>query len=250
MPVLSLAALLRTHKHGFLQSYSGAPRPHPSSQSAGHHSRVEKAPPPEVSPSRHLQVPAPDTALMFAAGEELSLRARRLDQPLSILILHLHDLPELELVFGSHAAEEVVDEAMTQLMAIAGDKGFAARTASDMFTLLMPMQAEVMVKAIQARLGKPCCIDFEFEGQDILLVPELMVRTVDATESVRDTYWRLCQDVAYAHCEKHRPQRKARCEHESRTAPAERRPTPIVEKDIPTFFPPLPATIPVPLYSR
>lgn len=250
MPVLSLATLLRTHKRGFLQSYAGAPRPHPSSIGAGQHSRVEKAPPPEVSPSRHLQVPDPDTALMFAAGETMSLRARRLHHPLSILMLHMHDLSELELVFGPDATEEVVGEALTQLMSIAGDKGFAARTAADMFTLLMPMQAEVMVKAIQARLGKPCCIDFEFEGQDIFLVPEMMVRTVDASESVRDAYWSLCKDIVDAHCEKHRPQRIARCERESRTVPAKRRPAPIVEKDIPTFFPPLPATIPVPLYSR
>jgi len=250
MPVLSLATLLRTHKHGFLQSYFGAARPHPPSKGAGQHPRVEKAPPPEVSPSRHLQVPAPDTAWMFAAGEKMSLKARRFQQPLSILMLHLHDLPELELAFGPDAAEEVVDEAMTQLMAIAGDKGFAARTAPDMFSLLMPFQAEVMVKAIQARLGKPCCIDFEFEGQDILLVPEVMVRTVEATESVREAYWSLCKDIVDAHCEKHRPQGITRRERQSRTVPARRRPPPIVEKDIPTFFPPLPATIPVPLYSR
>jgi hypothetical protein len=186
---------------------------------------------------------------MFAAGEKMALKARRLHQPLSILMLHLHDLPELELVFGSDGAEEVVGGAMTQLMAIAGDKGLAARTASDMFTLLMPMQAEVMVKAIQAKLGKPCCIDFEVEGQDILMVPEVMVRTVDAGESVRDAYRSLCRAIV-EHGEKHRPQRTAHCERALRTVPAERRPMRIVGKDIPTFLPPLPETVPVPLYSR
>jgi hypothetical protein len=143
-----------------------------------------------------------------------------------------------------------MDEALTQLMGIAGDSGFAARTAPDMFTLLMPMQAQAMVMAIQARLGKPCCIDFELEGREILLVPEVMVRSVGATESFRAAYATLCKDIIDARSGKQRPHRTPCHVGASRADAAEGRPAPVREKDMRTFFPAMPATIPVPLYAR
>lgn len=246
MTILSLGALLGTHRYGFFQSYCGAERPHLSGPIAGQHSGAEKAPAREASRARDLRVPAADAASMLAAGEKMLVNARRLDRPLSVLVLHLPDLPEVELVFGSDAAGQVMDVVMTHLMNIAKANGFASRTAPDMFTLLMPVQAEVVVTAIHARLGKPCCIDFELDGQEILVVPEVMVRTVEGTESVRSVYSGLCKkiDASYG---TPLPHRKASCEREVRTVPVEPRPRPPVEKDIPTFFPPLPATIPVPL---
>ena len=248
MPVLSLAPFLRATKFGFLHGHPGTSRWNRlRNSSAGAANAVSQ----QESDSRYLQIPEPDGDALRLAGEVMLRSARRARRSLSILVMQLHDLPELELVFGCAAADEATDEAITQLTRIAARKGLVVRTAHDTFTLLMPdTSAEALADAIHAGLGTPCCIEFELEGEEILLVPEVMVRAVGATESVGDAYETSCRDIARARRDEKQRRNHLRIERESHTRPMRLRPKPAPDKDMPTFLRPLPPTTAVPTGPR
>lgn len=183
-----------------------------------------------------------------------------------MLMLQLYDLPELELVFGTDAVQEVSDRAMAALEGVAGRTGFAVRTAPDTFALLMPdAKAEEVLRALQDRLGKPCCIEFELAGAEILTLPDVLARAVSDTETVEDAYESLRRDIGNAREAEARRQDYLRRERESHTRPPhlttrdmpnEAAPKKTVPKeakrikDIPAFHAALPPTIPIQLGVR
>lgn len=244
----SLTSFFHAQKSDFLQSQrSGNQESHPANirDTQG---GTGKAPSLESSNHECLEVPEPDMQSMLVAGKELLRRARGAKQCLNMLVMAVHDLAELELVFGRAAAAEAIDEVLTQLTHIAGRNGLAVRTAPDVFTLLMPaISVEALLRALQRTLGKPCCIEFELEGQEILLVPDVMVRPIEDSDSVEGAYRKLCEDIADTRWRRRPRDRDAAGERDSHTPAQELHARVMPTKDIPTFYPPLPATIPIPL---
>ncbi len=175
----------------------------------------------ESLPSQALQGPAADKHAMCETGEQMLRSARERDEPLSILVLELFDLPELQLVFGEEAACEAVNSVMIELKQVSGTKGFVARADPDTFVLLMPgAKSEDVMQSLRERLGKACCIEFEVAGEEIVEVPDVMARTLSATDTVEESY-RMMRNVMEA------DRRLEECrrlhllrERESYTAPA------------------------------
>ena len=79
-----------------------------------------------------------DRELLGVAGEKLLRTARSLGQTPALAVLQIDDLPELELVFGRAAVDQVIEAVMTKLTRAAAHIGLVARTAPDTFALLMP----------------------------------------------------------------------------------------------------------------
>jgi GGDEF domain-containing protein len=189
-----------------------------------------------------------DRQTMRAVGARMLRVTRSRNQALSVLVLQLYDLPELQLVFGTGAAAQLVDEAVSSLLDIAGHEGFATRTGPNVFTLLMPgADAETVLDALHTKLGTPCCIEFELDGDEILSVPEVAVRTVGVAESVEDVCEAISRDIAKAREHEERRRKYLRRERESHTGAVRLQPKTAAEIKRQTYWPPLPATIPVPM---
>jgi GGDEF domain-containing protein len=201
---------------------------------------------------------AADKDVLCVMGEKMLRTARRLHQPLSVIVLQLYDLPELELVFGPRAAQEVVAKTMAELIHLSPRKGFAAHVHPDTFALLMPhKEADAALLAVEARLGKPCALELNVNGEELVLLPEVMVDAVAGTESVQEAYERLCRDIAKARLWEQRRQKYLRRERESHTRPVDlyrakpqTAPKTVWDKRAPAFFPQFPATIAMPMGAR
>lgn len=198
----------------------------------------------------------PELESLDVEGERMVRAARRRDRRSGLLVLKLSDLPELELVFGREAADEVVDDLMTELAELAGRTGLAVRTAPDTFALLIPgLEGTEVHRALQARLGKACCIEFELDEEEVLAVPEIMARTIGETQTVRAAYETMCAEIETEHRLEESRRDYLRREREAHTVPME---LPLARPHMPQlsdqpafgFYPTLPATIPVPMGLR
>lgn len=198
---------------------------------------------------------------MFKVGEEMLRQSRRDNQPLSVLVFGLRDLPELECVFGSRVAKKAVAKMTAKLERMATSKGLALRTDPTIFTVLLPGVGRDSARAgIHAMLGQPCCIEFDAGDDEIVLVPEFMVQTVCDTESLQEVYEGLCSDI------KQSPLHRAASPEISGAAagvslrtsgPMELQvtrltapPRPRPPKPFQAVYSPMPATIPMPMGCR
>lgn len=181
-------------------------------------------------------------------GEKMLRKARAASQPLSMVVMQVYDLPEVELVFGGAGAARAIHQVMTQLTRAAICNGILARSAVDTFALLVPgIGTEATVAAIYAQFGKPCVIEFESDGHEVLLVPDVRVHTFQAGESFQQFYERVCRLIA-----KERGREELRCDYIRREREAYTRPMglplrPCSEPSREVYYPVLPATVPVPM---
>jgi hypothetical protein len=159
--------------------------------------------------------PAPDLKALRAAADALRRRGA-----VSMLVMQVADIVELELLFGPDAVEEVVEEVLAQLTRAAGGRGRALRTGPDTFVLLMPgAAADELVRAVQAGLGRTRCIELELDGEEIILVPDVMARTVGKGEAVAAAYESVCGDLARLRADEQQRREYLRRERESHSRP-------------------------------
>lgn len=195
---------------------------------------------------------------MFKVGEEMLRQSRRDNQPLSVLVFELRDLPELECVFGSRVAKKAVAKMTAKLERMATSKGLALRTGPTIFTVLLPGVGRDSARAgIHAMLGQPCCIEFDAGDDEIVLVPEFMVQTVCDTESLQEVYEGLCSDIKQSPLTEQRRQKYLERQRESHSGPMELQvtrltapPRPRPPKPFQAVYSPMPATIPMPMDCR
>lgn len=192
--------------------------------------------------------PPADLALLRSEGEKVLRAARARGQAPALAVLQIDDLPELELVFGRAAVDEVMAAVTAGLSRTAVGRGLVARTAADTFALLMPGGgAGAAIAALQARFGKPCTIEIAFGRDDILVVPDVMVHALAPHETVAQAYDDLCRYIAKARKHGRRvcdgAPRRAACGSLGTGSPA----AAATGASAPQYCPPWPETIPVPL---
>jgi GGDEF domain-containing protein len=195
----------------------------------------------------------------FAAGEALLRHARRAGEPLSVMVLELNDLPELECVFGRRVADQLAAITCAKLRRMAGSQGLARRTGPTTFAVLMPdLDIDDVLDAMFDEFGRSCAVELEADGDEVVLVPEFKVQTVRESGSVQGAYETLCHDIANARADKQRYLRGLERERESHSRPMElrpqaprARPDPLAGSKAPRqFLPPVPPTMPVPMGRR
>jgi GGDEF domain-containing protein len=194
-----------------------------------------------------------DQDAMFKIGNEMLCRSSGNHQPLSVVVFDLSDLPELECIFGIQAAMEIIAETAARLQGLAARNGLAVRTGARVFTVLLPgVGYDEALDLIGAALGRPCCIELEASGDEIMLVPEFMVRTVfGRAVSLRETFESLCRDIAQTRLDVERRNKYLKRERESHSRPMKLQGTKARPRNISQLaYPPIPATIPVPMGTR
>ena len=180
-------------------------------------------------------------------------RLRGNHQPLSVVVFDISDLPELECVFGLQAAKEIIAQTAAALQRLAARRGLAVQTAPTVFTVLLPgVGRDAALDVVRAALGRPCCIELDAGGHEIVLVPDFLVKTVfgDAA-SLREIYESLCQDMAHTRLKEERRDKYLARERESHSRPLKMQATKASPRTIPQGgYPEGPATMPVPMGAR
>lgn len=192
-----------------------------------------------------------DTQAMLAAGARLVARARRDDEPLSMAVFDVSDLPELETVFGAQVASEVMTQVVSRLQGLASSKGLVMRTDATVFTVLMPgCGRDRAHQAIESSMGSPCCIELDADEHEIVLVPDFKVHTMRPDSGpLAGVYADLRRDISQAQKLERRRQRYLQRERESHTRPMELgagSPAAATAADSKAYTPAL-ATMPMPL---
>lgn len=137
---------------------------------------------------------------VVAAGNRMLKAGRGDERPLTLAVVELSDLPEVHSLFGRDAAGQITRRMAVRLQAIATDRGLAERTGATQFTVLLPgMEAATARRALRAVFGEAGCIEYECDGNELLLLPEFHVAQVpEHHASILETYASACAGVAKA----------------------------------------------------
>jgi GGDEF domain-containing protein len=188
---------------------------------------------------------------MLDAASRLATRTRRDNQPLSIVVFDLKDLPELESVFGADVAKEVMSQVVLRLQDLASARGLVMRTDATVFTVLMPgFGRDRAHEAIERCMGSPCCIELDAAEHELVLIPDFKVHTVRPDSGpLAGVYTDLRRDIHDAQKQERRRQRYLQLERESHTRPMDLRADsasrPVLEDRV--VYRPADPTIPMPL---
>ena len=118
-------------------------------------------------------------AALHQFGDTMIADAQAAGHPLTVLVFEQADLPELHALFGSEAARTVTAKFNQKLQALAGARGLAIRSDATTWTVLLPgLDNAQAVDAVERVFGRSLAVDVECEGEEILLVPTMEVRTV------------------------------------------------------------------------
>lgn len=198
-----------------------------------------------------------ETDFFFERGEELLRRSRRHTLPLGLLVFELDDLPEFQVVFGQSLAAAVLAETTASLRCVATSSGQVAWTTPTTLTVVAPgVTGEQLAIDLEATLGVGCCIEFETDDAEVILVPEFRVLTLGATESLKQAYATACRDITKARIATQRRDHYLTRERESHSQPAPLKAAVTMGSAPPKLpdhfraYAPVPATIPVPFGSH
>jgi GGDEF domain-containing protein len=127
---------------------------------------------------------------MLAQGEALLARARTGDEAFAMAIFDFADLPEARSIYGAEVRDLLLQKVVRELRAVAGKRGVVGRTGKTEFTLVFPgLDTDDTLHAIRACLGRPASVEFERFGEEIVLVPDLLVQAA-ATDAFGHSFER------------------------------------------------------------
>ena len=210
----------------------------------------------------------PDKRAVTARIHERLVRSARDKQPMTVIVFAINDLPQVESVFGASVARDVLAHVSDKLERMAGRAGLAVRTAATEFTVLLPWADRVRaVRTVDSIFGRPCRVEFEKDHDEILVLPDFEVSTLDCdSASIDATYQKLRGRIAQArlHRQQRRPDEDGMAQGEpaekpahAAAAPAHVKPAPVrlaaPAKAAPLLearnfsYAPIPPTIPMPV---
>jgi len=129
-------------------------------------------------------------------GGKLLARARRAGRPLSVVVFEFDDLQEAHAIYGPALGRTLLAGVARQLEAAAGGYGVAARTGKTQFSLALPgLDRDEALAAVQGVFGQACCIEFDADGDEIVLVPEVLADAVPDIGSIGDCQRQLAADL-------------------------------------------------------
>lgn len=196
-----------------------------------------------------------DACAAFRRGDEFLQRWRRDRVTVTVLLFELHDLAELECVFGSGAAREAIEQATTRLERIAGRQGSVLRTGPTLFTVLLPdTDKEDALDLLRGAFGQSCSLELEADGEDVVLVPEFALRILSTeTLPLVDVHHGLCCEIRQGRAREQQRQEYLQRERESHSRPMTLSDAPeLLPERAPQAepYPRIPMTMPVPLGRR
>jgi GGDEF domain-containing protein len=134
---------------------------------------------------------------VIIAGDRLLARLRQRQQPLSLAVVELSDIADVQELFGPAVAESIMGRLAAKLRSLATSRGLVARTGQTQFSLLLPgLEAHEALLALRTAFGETGWL--EHEGRDeLVLLPDLQVDAVGPEHSsVEAVYVSLCAAIA------------------------------------------------------
>ncbi|HEX7888413.1 MAG TPA: hypothetical protein VF522_03555 [Ramlibacter sp.] len=161
-------------------------------------------------------------AALHQFGDTMIADAQAAGRPLTVVVFEQADLPELHVLFGSEAARTVTAKFNQQLQALAGSRGLAMRSDATTWTVLMPGLDHAQAKSeVERVFGPSLAVDVESEGEEILLVPTMEVRTVvRGAAPMRRIYQEMRGRIAGTLQRQQRREEVLRAERERHSRPA------------------------------
>jgi GGDEF domain-containing protein len=191
----------------------------------------------------------------FAAGDRMLRAAANAGSPITVVLVELHDLPELEYLFGARVARTAVAKTSASLRQMAGGNGLVLQIDAMTSAVLLPeLEAEGARARMHSSFGRLCCVEFESDGEDIVLVPDVALKTVEGKSvSFERLYRALRKELEDTRAQAQRRDRYLQRERESHSRPMElaaangsrRTPAAAVAGEI---YPRIPHTIAMPLH--
>src|SRR6185369_12671247 len=162
-----------------------------------------------------------DAGCLAVVGDAMLQKARKKNQPLSIVVFDFSDLPELQIIYKGQIPRDLGRTIANMLRNVAPAKGTVVRTGLTRFTVLLPnFDTRKTLRAVYAAFGKACCLEFALGDNEILLIPDYPVKTIrSGTESVEEVCKVLGGDIRRAQLHAKRRQIYLRRERESHSRP-------------------------------
>jgi hypothetical protein len=137
---------------------------------------------------------------VIIAGDRLLARTRQKAQPLTIAIVEVADIADVERLFGQGIAESVMVRLARKLRGAAGPRGLAARTGQTQFCVLLPaFAAEDALATLRTVFGESGCLEDETRDE-LVLLPDVKLDAVGPEHSsVEVVYDSLCAAMARIH---------------------------------------------------
>lgn len=179
-------------------------------------------------------------------GERMIAQSRRHKQPLSVLVLQLHDLPELRELFGPQVGHELLSKLVNSLHAMAPARSVVVRSDSEVLTVFLPgLHEEAARNAVKRTFGQTIAVESDAREQEIVLVPDFRIQTIaDDVASFERLYEEVLENIKADRALEERRQRHLRREHESHCT----KPAPLGKTGFtPTAYVRHERTIPVPI---
>jgi GGDEF domain-containing protein len=157
---------------------------------------------------------------LFAVGNRL-VRTRATTAPVTLVLLDFADLHEVQEIYGSAMACDVITSLVRKIEAVAGIRGMAGRTGPGQFTIVLPGAGrDKALRALRRLLGKHACVEFDAGHSEIVLVPDLLVDTAAAGADSLDTRYRdMCGELARMQNDERRRQHSIARERERHSRP-------------------------------
>lgn len=168
-----------------------------------------------IDPSTHL---CTLQGLLAYGGELLACRS----QPdAALAVFDCSDLLEVRRIYGSRVARTLLLRLSDRLVAIAGERGLAARTGPAEFAVLLPGAGrERALQALQQVLGAPSHIEYEAGDSEIMLVPDFLLgRIGEEEDDLPGLHKLLSRKLAWAREQEARRRRYLRRERERHSRP-------------------------------
>ena len=162
-----------------------------------------------------------DAGCLAVMGNEMLQKTRNRNQPLSIVVFDFSDLPELQNIYAGQVPRDLGRTIERKLQSVAPAKGTVVRTGPTTFAVLLPnFDTRKTLRAVREAFGKACCFEFAMGDNEILLIPDYLVKTIrSGTESVEDVCKALGGDICKAQIHAKRRQIYLRRERESHSRP-------------------------------
>jgi len=133
---------------------------------------------------------------LIAAANEI-LDAMPEGTAATMIVVEFSDLREVCDIYGRSTARKIISRVVSRLERVAGMRGVVGRTAKSQFTLLVPIANRDALERLHSALGKPARIELDAGDNEIVLVPDLLVDTVEPGDATaQELYRRMCRELS------------------------------------------------------
>lgn len=101
----------------------------------------------------------------------------------ALVVFAFDDLPETARLWGEAPAHALMLRIARGLQRAAGRRGLAARTGPVQFAVFLPGRCrQSAVDAVAAEFGQPCRVELDWQGEELVCVPELAAEVWEGEE--------------------------------------------------------------------